>query len=144
MMTMIMGHDRWDDSDAEMMKLLRWWYWETNSDQTFHDDRDKNNNDADHDDDDNTDDEDDIESDDEWRRLLCNYVQSYSLGNEVCVACEAKAVRDHLGDRCTGHGVDGKSTRFKNVITPACHGKWARVRVEDECPCKNGPHFIFV
>ena len=60
------------------------------------------------------------------------------------MACEAKAVRDHLGDRCTGHGVEGKSTRFKNVITPACHGKWERVRVEDECPCKHGPHFIFV
>lgn len=76
--------------------------------------------------------------------LLAPETHMLTRGSEVCVACESKAVRDHLGDRCTGHGVEGKSTRFKNVITPACHGKWVRVRVEDECPCKHGPHFIFV
>lgn len=65
-------------------------------------------------------------------------------GNEVCVSCESKAIREKLGDRCTGHGQAGKQTRFKNVITPSCHGRWERVGVSDECPCKGGPHFIFV
>ena len=62
----------------------------------------------------------------------------------MCVSCESKAVRENLGDRCTGHGVTDKATRFKSVITPACHGKWERIRIEAECPCKKGPHFIFV
>lgn len=65
-------------------------------------------------------------------------------GNEVCVSCESKAVREKLGGRCTGHGVMDKQTHFKNVITPSCHGRWERVRLETECPCKSGPHFIFV
>lgn len=65
-------------------------------------------------------------------------------GGEVCVSCESKASRPHLGDRCSGHGVDGKMTRFKNVISPGCHGRWTRVDVYDSCPCKDGPHFIFV
>ena len=38
----------------------------------------------------------------------------------------------------------GKQTRFKNVITPACHGRWERISAGDECPCPDGPHFIFV
>ena len=33
-------------------------------------------------------------------------------GGEVCVSCESKASRPHLGDRCSGHGVDGKMTRW--------------------------------
>lgn len=65
-------------------------------------------------------------------------------GREVCVSCESKASRPHLGDRCSGHGVDGKATRFKNVITPGCHGRWTRVEVTDSCPCTGGPDFIFV
>jgi len=65
-------------------------------------------------------------------------------GNEVCVSCESKATRPHLGDRCSGHGVDNKATRFKNVISPGCHGRWTRVEVSDSCPCAGGPDFIFV
>jgi len=65
-------------------------------------------------------------------------------GQEVCVSCESKASRPHLGDRCSGHGVDNKATRFKNVITPHCHGRWTRVEVTDRCPCPGGPDFIFV
>lgn len=65
-------------------------------------------------------------------------------GNQVCVQCDSKAQRGHLGGRCTGHGADGKRTRFKNILTPRCHGKWTRVEITGECPCKNGPDFIFV
>jgi len=65
-------------------------------------------------------------------------------GSEVCVSCESKATRPHLGDRCSGHGVENKATRFKNIITPHCHGRWTRVQVTDRCPCPSGPHFIFV
>jgi hypothetical protein len=67
-----------------------------------------------------------------------------SLGNTVCVQCDSKAQRGHLGGRCTGHGSDEKRTRFKNILTPRCHGKWTRMDIKDECPCKNGPDFIFV
>jgi len=70
--------------------------------------------------------------------------ESLKRGEEVCVSCESKASRPHLGDRCSGHGVEGKMTRFKNVITPGCHGRWTRVDVYDSCPCKDGPNFIFV
>jgi len=65
-------------------------------------------------------------------------------GEEVCVSCESKASRPHLGNRCSGHGVDNKLTRFKNVISPGCHGRWTRIDAWESCPCKEGPHFIFV
>jgi len=65
-------------------------------------------------------------------------------GAEICVGCESKSIRPHLGDRCAGHGVEDKLTRFKNVITPGCHGKWRKVAVYDKCPCKSGYDFIFV
>jgi len=65
-------------------------------------------------------------------------------GETVCVSCESKASRPHLGDRCSGHGVTGAVTRFKTVITPGCHGRWTRVDVTDSCPCSQGPDFIFV
>jgi len=65
-------------------------------------------------------------------------------GNEVCVSCESKATRPHLGDRCSGHGVEDKTTRFKNVITPGCHGRWTKTAVYNKCPCAGGQDFIFV
>jgi len=76
--------------------------------------------------------------------VLSEDTQQLHRGNEICVSCESKAVREKLGDRCTGHGVAAKQTRFKNVITPACHGRWERLRVEADCSCANGPNFIFV
>jgi len=65
-------------------------------------------------------------------------------GSQVCVSCESKATRPHLGDRCSGHGVENKTTRFKNVINPGCHGRWTKTEVFDKCPCDEGPDFIFV
>ena len=68
----------------------------------------------------------------------------YILGADICVSCESKSTRPHLGDRCSGHGVESRMTRFKNVITPGCHGKWIKTGVYDKCPCPSGPNFIFV
>lgn len=65
-------------------------------------------------------------------------------GAEICVSCESKSIRPHLGDRCSGHGVEDRITRFKNVISPGCHGKWIKTAVYDKCPCKSGTDFIFV
>ena len=65
-------------------------------------------------------------------------------GEEVCVSCESKATRPHLGNRCSGHGVENKTTRFKNLITPGCHGRWTKTAVYDKCPCAGGQDFIFV
>jgi len=68
-----------------------------------------------------------------------------SYGNTVCVQCDNKAQRGHLGGRCQGHGAEGKRTRFKNILTPRCHGKWTRMEITTDCQsCKNGPDFIFV
>ena len=72
----------------------------------------------------------------------CTYV--LFSGNTVCVQCDDKAQRGHLGGRCQGHGAEGKRTRFKNILTPRCHGKWTRMEITTDCPCKNGPDFIFV
>lgn len=63
---------------------------------------------------------------------------------DICVSCESKSTRPHLGDRCSGHGVEDRMTRFKNVINPKCHGKWVKTGVFDRCPCPRGPDFIFV
>ena len=63
---------------------------------------------------------------------------------DICVSCESKSTRPHLGDRCTGHGVEDKMTRFRNVINPRCHGKWIKTGVYDKCPCVSGADFIFV
>jgi len=66
-------------------------------------------------------------------------------GNIVCAMCSSKAQRTHLGGRCGGHGAEGKRTRFKNILSPRCHGKWTRMEIlEGECPCRGGPDFIFV
>ena len=46
------------------------------------------------------------------------------IGNTVCVQCKDKAQRDHFGGRCQGHETDRKRTRFNNVLTPKCHGKF--------------------
>ena len=37
-------------------------------------------------------------------------------GAEICVGCESKSIRPHLGDRCAGHGVEDKLTR--SVLSP--------------------------
>ena len=74
------------------------------------------------------------------------YLPIYISGNTVCVLCDSKSQHSHLGGRCTGHGTEGKRTRFKNVLTPRCSGKWTRIMITDdgECPCKEGATFMFV
>ena len=47
-------------------------------------------------------------------------------GEEVCVSCESKASRPHLGDRCSGHGVDGKMTRWSWKDGARKDEKWAK------------------
>ncbi|XP_013783633.1 somatomedin-B and thrombospondin type-1 domain-containing protein-like [Limulus polyphemus] len=67
-------------------------------------------------------------------------------GDRVCVACEEAAMRKHLGYRCTGHGVDGKATRWAALDTSNCHGRWVRMSEHSVCPCHSDPtpDFIFV
>jgi len=69
-----------------------------------------------------------------------------TLGNTVCVQCNSKAIKSELGGRCIGHGAEGKRTRFKNILSPRCHGKWTRLELVEgeDCPCKGGPDFVFV
>lgn len=74
--------------------------------------------------------------------------QSLFSGNTVCVKCQSRSVRGDLGDRCLGHGAEGKRTRFKNVLRHGCHGRWTRLQLlegQDSCPCKEGkPDFAFL
>lgn len=67
-------------------------------------------------------------------------------GERVCVACETAAMRKHLGYRCKGHGVDGKSTRWAALDASSCHGRWIKISEHSSCPCSTAavPDFIFV
>ena len=78
------------------------------------------------------------------QKILSLFTKYLLAGADICVSCESKSTRPHLGDRCSGHGVESRLTRFKNVITPGCHGKWVKTGVYDKCPCRSGPDFIFV
>eukprot|EP00096_Caligus_rogercresseyi_P013534 TRINITY_DN6173_c0_g1_i1.p1 TRINITY_DN6173_c0_g1~~TRINITY_DN6173_c0_g1_i1.p1 ORF type:complete len:308 (+),score=63.44 TRINITY_DN6173_c0_g1_i1:79-1002(+) len=66
-------------------------------------------------------------------------------GHRICVSCDSNAQRAHLGGRCTGHGTEGRKTRFKNILAPHCRGKWTRLQIVDgKCPCRNGADLVFV
>eukprot|EP00095_Tigriopus_kingsejongensis_P000890 maker-scaffold409_size180341-snap-gene-0.28 protein:Tk00890 transcript:maker-scaffold409_size180341-snap-gene-0.28-mRNA-1 annotation:"RPE-spondin" len=70
--------------------------------------------------------------------------EALRTGNTLCAVCDDKAQRDDLGGRCMGHGSEGRRTKFKNLIHPRCHGKWTKLDTLEECPCANGPDFVFV
>ncbi|KAH9395271.1 hypothetical protein TYRP_016729 [Tyrophagus putrescentiae] len=76
-------------------------------------------------------------------------------GSKVCVQCQDAAMRRHLGYRCSGHGLLGKSTRWTALGNTGCHGRW--IRLDERVAAsycggnKNGtafgsnePDFIFV
>ncbi|XP_013782941.2 somatomedin-B and thrombospondin type-1 domain-containing protein-like [Limulus polyphemus] len=67
-------------------------------------------------------------------------------GERVCVACEGAAMRKHLNYRCTGHGIESRSTRWAALEASHCHGRWVRVGDHGRCPCHTDgmPDFIFV
>ncbi|KAG8176521.1 hypothetical protein JTE90_021812 [Oedothorax gibbosus] len=80
-------------------------------------------------------------------RKSCEAVASVlaKKGAEVCVACEAAAIRRHLGYRCQGHGVDHKQTGFALLAYQQCTGLWKRKSVQEKCRCEGGKaDFIFV
>ena len=62
----------------------------------------------------------------------------------MCALCPVDARRDSLGGRCRGHGVDSQPTRWRSTVQPKCHGKWKRVHELSDCPCQQGPDFVFV
>jgi len=69
-------------------------------------------------------------------------------GGIVCVRCEKAATRHYLGGRCTGHGVEGRPTRWTALTDVDCHGKWIRRTQQSQltCPCnqQEDASFIFV
>lgn len=77
-------------------------------------------------------------------KIHLNYHLALRLGRQMCALCPADAKRKSLGDRCQGHGVDSKLTRWRSTVKPRCHGKWRRIYEVGNCPCKAGPDFIFV
>jgi len=66
-------------------------------------------------------------------------------GAEVCVECQALAMRRRLGGRCRGHGVLQKVTRWAVVAgTSGCHGKWTLVSRRDACQCSAESPLSFI
>jgi len=65
-------------------------------------------------------------------------------GQQMCALCPSDAQRENLGGRCKGHGVEERTTKWRSTFKPKCRGKWRRVREMSECPCLNGPDYVFV
>lgn len=80
-------------------------------------------------------------------RKACEVLESFGqlrVGQRVCVSCETTAMRKHLGHRCTGHGIEGKPSRFAALGHLHCHGRWQRESRAERCPQGRQPDFIFV
>jgi hypothetical protein len=66
-------------------------------------------------------------------------------GAELCVECQALAMRRRLGGRCRGHGVLNKETRWAAVAAVAgCHGKWTMKSRQDGCQCAADSPLSFI
>lgn len=80
-------------------------------------------------------------------RKACETLESFSSlreGQRLCVSCEVTAMRKHLGHRCTGHGLDDRTSRFAALGHLHCHGRWQRLERTDRCAVGRQPDFIFV
>ncbi|XP_040579767.1 somatomedin-B and thrombospondin type-1 domain-containing protein [Lepeophtheirus salmonis] len=67
-------------------------------------------------------------------------------GEIRCALCTDNSRHKSLGDRCRGHGVPSKLTRWRSTIHSRCHGKWKRKHETRDCRklCPHGADFIFV
>ena len=76
----------------------------------------------------------------DWGRVLT------MRGRTICVECQPSAMNKHLGDRCNGHGVFMKETRWNALNIPHCHGYWIMKSKHQQCTCNpNSDHsFILV
>ncbi|XP_075746775.1 somatomedin-B and thrombospondin type-1 domain-containing protein-like [Rhipicephalus microplus] len=80
-------------------------------------------------------------------RKACEALESFNLlreGQRLCISCEVTAMRKHLGHRCTGHGLEDRTSRFAALGNLHCHGRWQRLERTDRCPHGRQPDFIFV
>ena len=82
-----------------------------------------------------------IASNQNHKFFITNYTFS---GQQMCALCPSDAQRENLGGRCKGHGVEERTTKWRSTFKPKCRGKWRRVREMSECPCLNGPDYVFV
>lgn len=65
-------------------------------------------------------------------------------GNQVCIECQPFAMKKNLGVRCQGHGVFMRESRFNEVNTPGCHGKWVMRTRHEDCSCPVGKPNSFI
>lgn len=68
-------------------------------------------------------------------------------GASLCVECQHFSMKKELGGRCAGHGVLHKTTEWKAVAIPGCHGKWtmtSRHRQGRSCDPADDSSFVFV
>lgn len=80
-------------------------------------------------------------------RKACETFEAFGAlreGQRLCVSCETTAMRKHLGNRCRGHGLEDRTSRFAALGHLHCHGRWQRLSRTDRCPPGHQPDFIFV
>lgn len=65
-------------------------------------------------------------------------------GSTACVECQPMAMKKKLGNRCKGHGVYLKETRWNAVTVPGCHGKWTLQTRPENCQCDADHKLSFV
>lgn len=68
-------------------------------------------------------------------------------GATLCVECQPFSMKKELGGRCNGHGVYMKSSHWKAVAVPGCHGKWTMTshhQMDCSCNPKDELSFVFV
>jgi len=72
-----------------------------------------------------------------WTRTLIK-------GAAACVECQSVAMRRRLGNRCRGHGVLGRLTRWNAATAPGCSGRWKMTSARRQCRCNPDSQLSFI
>jgi len=65
-------------------------------------------------------------------------------GAVACVECQSVAMRRRLGNRCRGHGVVGRRTRWNAATAPGCSGRWTMTSARRPCRCNPDSQLSFI
>lgn len=65
-------------------------------------------------------------------------------GAVACVECQSVAMRRRLGNRCRGHGVVGRQTRWNAATAPGCSGRWTMTSARRQCRCNPDSQLSFI
>ncbi|ESO06283.1 hypothetical protein HELRODRAFT_63997 [Helobdella robusta] len=80
--------------------------------------------------------------------LLIDHSPPLKHDMRVCVECQYTASQAVLGDRCYGHGVYERETRWLSLNKRGCYGTWIKETKKENCLCADShpdlPSYIFV